>query len=393
MTHILWHSNAPHTNTGYGNQTAIFTPRLKRAGYDVTISAFYGREGAPAINEDGIMELPRLRDPYGNDVIEAHAQMCDTDLVLSLVDPFILNSMVWGELPWAAWVPVDSTPLLPENAAALATAHWIIAMSRFGEGQLRAAGFQHVHYVPLGVETNTFSPIDRQHARAELSQFVGRELRDKFLVISVAANKGQPSRKNFDGMLATFAMFATAHSDALLYLHTDANGLWGGEHLPTMAEAYGIADRVIFPPRYHLLTGLVAPPMLNTIYNAGDVFMLLSRGEGFGIPIVEAQAAGCPVIVTDCSAMPELVFAGKTVPGLPFMAATGAWGRLALVPKAAEALRWAYQQRGDEVLREQARQGALAYDVDHVFTEYMQPAVERMLRQKHAQRPGQRFSR
>jgi glycosyltransferase involved in cell wall biosynthesis len=40
---------------------------------------------------------------------------------------------------------------------------------------------------------------------------------------------------------------------------------------------------------------------------SANVLMLASRGEGFGIPVIEAQACGTPVIVTDWTAQPELV--------------------------------------------------------------------------------------
>lgn len=375
MTHILIHSNGPAIGTGYGTQTRLIAERLKKAGYGVTISAFYGREGAPSINDHGIMELPRVRDPFGNDVIAAHAQFCKADIILSLTDPFALDPLVWGELPWAAWTPVDCAPVLPLTAEVLKSARWVIAMSRFGEAQLRGAGFEDVIYMPHAIETEVFKPSDRQKARQQLGEWVQADLHDKFIVVTVAANKDMPSRKNFDGMFAAFAQFAHAHPDAVFYVHTELQGIWSGEDLRVMVQAYGLADKVFFPPQYPLVTGMIAPTFLNIVYNAGDVFLLLSRGEGFGLPIVEAQAAGCPVIVTDFSAMPELVFAGVTVPSIPIMAATGYWQRLALVPAAAEALAWAYGKRGDVGLRAQARKGALVYDIETVMREYILPAM------------------
>ncbi len=138
---ILWHSNSPSAPSGYGNQTKVFSPRFVRAGHELTISAFYGREGSVMRNEDGIIELPRVTETYGNDIIQAHVRYTNADLVLSLIDPFVLNPSVWSTFPWAAWVPVDSIPMLAANVTALKAARWVIAMSRFGEQQLREAGF------------------------------------------------------------------------------------------------------------------------------------------------------------------------------------------------------------------------------------------------------------
>ena len=49
----------------------------------------------------------------------------------------------------------------------------------------------------------------------------------------------------------------------------------------------------------------IAEHTLNGIYNAFDIFTLPTRGEGFGLPILEAMSAGIPVVVTDYSAHPE----------------------------------------------------------------------------------------
>jgi glycosyltransferase involved in cell wall biosynthesis len=269
---------------------------------------------------------------------------------------------------------------LPETAAVLRQARWVMAMSRFGESQLRHAGFDKVMYVPHGIETEVFKPIDRAKARAEMAEFIHHDLQDQFLIVTVAANKGTPSRKNFDGMLAAFSQFSQDHPNALFYIHAENQGIWSGEDLRALVQAYGVEDKVFFPPQYPLLTGMISPKLLNIVYNAADVLMLLSRGEGFGLPIVEAQASGCPVIVTDFSAMPELVFAGVTVPAIPFMASTGYWQRLALIPAALEALAWAYQHRGDVGIRAQGRKGALAYDIERIMRDYFLPAVRTMER-------------
>ena len=53
-------------------------------------------------------------------------------------------------------------------------------------------------------------------------------------------------------------------------------------------------------------------------YNGLDVLSLCSYGEGFGLPLIEAQACGIPVVTTDASAMSELCGAGWLVSGTPF---------------------------------------------------------------------------
>ncbi len=377
---LLWHSNSPAAPSGYGNQTKLFTSRLAKAGHEVSISAFYGHEGHVHRNADGLLELPRAADLYGNDIIQAHAQYMNADVVFSLIDPFVLRPEVWGRLPWAAWVPVDSAPVLPQNVTALQAARWVIAMSRFGEEQLRTAGFNPL-YVPHGVDTQVYKPGDRRLAREAFARFTGQDVTDKFLVMSVAANKGVPSRKNFAGMLEAFALFAQEHPDAVFYLHTEPEGIWQGENILQLARFYGVADKLILPGQYSIVCGLVSPTLMNDLYNAADVFLLLSRGEGFGVPTLEAQSAGCPVIVTDFSAHRELCFTGWTVPGVPIMLVPGTVQHLAVPSEAANALAamHALQAAGHaEAIRAATREAALAYDVDRVLEEHLQPVLLRI---------------
>jgi len=383
MTKILWHSNGLHAPTGYGNQTSLFTPLIKaHEDYDVSISAFYGREGAPA--RDGhtdILELPRFRDQYGNDIVPGHVGYTKADVVVSLIDPFVLNPMAWGQLNWAAWAPIDCAPVSQENADSLEHATRIWAMSKFGEQALRDAGFDNVDYVPHGVDTETFKPIDRAFARTELERFTGATIGDKFLIVTVAANKGQPSRKNFRGMMAAFAQFHASHPESVWYIHTESRG-YSGENLHEMAESFGITDAVIFPRTYEYTMNLIEPTFLNKIYNAGDVFFLLSMGEGFGIPIVEAQAAGCPVIVTDGSAMAELCLSGQRVRSQRWYAwgarTSGFWA-LADTDDAIDKLKIMHLHRDNTEFREQAREQALIYDYKRVFEQYMLPALAKMV--------------
>lgn len=53
----------------------------------------------------------------------------------------------------------------------------------------------------------------------------------------------------------------------------------------------------------------VSNDQLNLLYNHAFCLLYPSVSEGFGIPIIEAQRTGCPVISTNCSSIPEV--AGK----------------------------------------------------------------------------------
>ena len=56
-----------------------------------------------------------------------------------------------------------------------------------------------------------------------------------------------------------------------------------------------------------VLTGRVDEPALRALYAGATAFVYPSLYEGFGLPPLEAMAAGCPVITSDRSSLPEVV--------------------------------------------------------------------------------------
>jgi glycosyltransferase involved in cell wall biosynthesis len=98
-----------------------------------------------------------------------------------------------------------------------------------------------------------------------------------------------------------------ARKDAYLYLHTDRFGHLDGINLIPVLKAVGAPeDRIRWVNSSQMRAGIAAET-LASIMRSADVLLLASRGEGFGIPVIEAQAVGTPVIVTDWTAQPELV--------------------------------------------------------------------------------------
>jgi len=70
-----------------------------------------------------------------------------------------------------------------------------------------------------------------------------------------------------------------------------------------LAADAGIADRVIF-------TGVVGKDRLEDFYLAGDAYIMLSKFDTFGMVVLEAMAAGLPVIVSDHVGAKDLVEEG-----------------------------------------------------------------------------------
>jgi len=96
--------------------------------------------------------------------------------------------------------------------------------------------------------------------------------------------------------------------------------------------------------------------------------------------VIEAQAAGCPVVVSDFTAQAELGAVGHRIPIDAFDDLDYTLqGSEQCVPKASAilaGLEWAHEQRGNDVLRAAAREFACGYDVDRVMTRHMLPVLE-----------------
>lgn len=74
---------------------------------------------------------------------------------------------------------------------------------------------------------------------------------------------------------------------------------WLYEDVFREAVSSGLEDDIIFcghVPKEHLLL----------LYNAASVFAYPSLYEGFGLPVLEAMACGCPVVSSNTSSMPEV---------------------------------------------------------------------------------------
>jgi glycosyltransferase involved in cell wall biosynthesis len=375
MSRILWLGNPPGVRSGYGEQASLFVPRLMALGHELAVQCNWGVQGMTI--DAGVPYYPS-DNQWGNRVLGTFANHFRADHVIALCDAWVLRPDQWpDEIRVAVWAPVDHYPIPPAVLATLAHEKVRpIGMSRFGETLMADCGLDPL-YVPHGVDRTVFHPRphDRDAIRAELGIPAGA-----FLAGMVAANTASPMlpRKAFPQALLAFSRFAAEHDDAWLYVHSEAEPPEGsGISLEKLTLATRCpTDRVKFPPAsvWHL----GAPTeLVSNLYQAFDVLLNPSMGEGFGIPILEAQACGCPVIASDHSAMTELTQAGWLVQGDPW------WDALQdsflIVPSVGSiygALEAAYEARDDQELRAGASAFADLYDADLVTREHWVPALE-----------------
>ncbi len=293
------------------------------------------------------------------------------------MDAWVCQPEGYGGVPFAPWFPIDMEPLPRVIKEPVSKSIQPIVFSKFGERVAQAAGLD-TRYVPHGVDTALYCPGDRAAARERT-----RLPADRFLVGMVAANKGGghsmgPSRKAFCQQIEAFARFHRRHPDSHLHLHTHkGEGVAGCINLPEFIDYLGIAEAVSFTDGYQQMLG-IPPSLLVDVYRSFDVLLNVSMGEGFGVPILEAQSCGVPVIVGDWTSMSELCWGGWMVDqedSEPYWTPLAGYQRLPHIDAIDEALEAAYQSRDSNVIAEQARHGALPYDADKVTGRYWIPVL------------------
>ena len=117
---------------------------------------------------------------------------------------------------------------------------------------------------------------------------------------------------------------------------------------------------------------------LAAIYSAWDVGLFTNYGEGFGVPQVEAQACGVPIITSNFAASAELASPDSfLVNGQPLWdAGRGTWFNVPFVHEIVQALELAYQRGKKEFPDTVAF--ARQYDANKVFDEGWKPLIEKM---------------
>lgn len=111
-------------------------------------------------------------------------------------------------------------------------------------------------------------------------------------------------RKNYTRLIEAFSEFLKLNKQKFGVIDLVIVGKkgWLYEEILKAPVKYGVKDRVKF-------LDFVPDGDLPALYKNALCFALPSLYEGFGLPVLEAMAEGCPVVVSSTSSLPEI--AGK----------------------------------------------------------------------------------
>lgn len=300
---VLVASDAPWSSSGYANQIRVAAPYLNQM-CDLAIMTTYGLQGN-RLEWQGLPIYPGGGDPFGNDVVQHHAADWRADVVITLKDSFVFRPEAFQGLRWCVMTPVDHEPAPPAVIHVARQAWQPIAYAPNGVRELRKAGLDPA-YAPHAYDPAVFYPGNKAQARAALGLPP-----DAFIVGTVAVNRGGiPSRKAWPQLIEGVAL-ARRKIPNLLYLAHTYHGedrYEGSIPLRHAAMRYGLPS-LLLPDGDAYKHGF-PDEHLRTLYQAMDVLLCVSAGEGFGIPTLEAQACGTPVIAGAWAAQEDIIWGG-----------------------------------------------------------------------------------
>jgi glycosyltransferase involved in cell wall biosynthesis len=310
--HLLWVSDSPDTPSGFGTVTRFVCGGLARRGHTVSV---LGWQSTEASRHDGCAVYPIGRFGFGSDALylyllerrpDAVVVLGDIKWLPSIMPPWVRRHLVMTATPLVLYFPVDGARadgLLPPSwIDLLSYADVAVAMSQYGQAVAERCGVPARH-IPHGVDLERFRPPpDRDEAKRRAG------VADRFVVLSDSRN--QP-RKMLPRLLDIFAAFAAEHPRALLHLHTDPSDTRQATYsYDVLADIrhHGLSGQARVTDGFRMRRGRGLPlSRLAALYQAADVHLLASTGEGFGLPNLQAAAVGAVPLAGAHSACQELV--------------------------------------------------------------------------------------
>jgi glycosyltransferase involved in cell wall biosynthesis len=196
------------------------------------------------------------------------------EYVRILTDDRFLESLAWSYMHWL-YGQVDTVFVNSEHYRKC----WID----------RGFAPEKLKILPRGLDTNLFNPTRRDLTFWPRSGVNGKEVRLLYV--------GRISReKDLDVLATAYKKIRKAGQPVKLYLVGD------GPYAEALAQA--LPDAVFL--------GYLKGEKLARAYASADVFVFPSTTDTFGNVILEAQASGLPVIVSDLGGPKELVADGRT---------------------------------------------------------------------------------
>lgn len=317
-----------HSHTGFGVVTEAIGSRLVALGVDVRVLAMNHR-GEPIKGPLAGRVWPfevlsgYIKNVSGASIDGSLWTTLDPDdewkpdAVLVIADVSGFLNYIGNAVPtWKDARVLHYCPIEGDNLAPAWRQLWSlfspVAMSEYGARVISEHIGRPVPMVYHGVDSEAFYPVSPgRPIRWDGGTFRSKDdckykfgLTGRKVILRADRNV---IRKNFDALISAFVPIAQRDPDVDLVLHCrpmDPEGIDLQGEIMRMPE--DLRERVKFTNLHDTFKGLSVEG-LNVLYNAADIYMTTTGGEGFGLTLAEAMSCGVPVVSTGWAAEIEVV--------------------------------------------------------------------------------------
>lgn len=301
---IVWLTDMDVRGSGYKNLSVPLCTKLTESGHEIKVLG---------INYKGEEHnFPFSIIPCG---VLTHAQamvanlrnMWDFDVMIVALDIPLQEKIMslFPERDFEYWgiFPVEAPPLTRSWAATLNLMDRQFIISEFGTEAAHKVGVSLAEFLPVGIDAEAWkvpTPKERQMLRTSYGYSD-----DDFVVLTVADNQ---ERKFLSRTAQIIQAFKDTHHVSVRWILVTRQNSPVGWKLGDLAADLNLVNE--FMP----LERGMSFKELWSLYAMSDCFLLTSKAEGIGMPVIEAMSVGIPVVATRCTGMEESMTKGGGFP-------------------------------------------------------------------------------
>lgn len=262
-------------------------------------------------------------DPYGRQKFLDLLSTGVYDVVFIIQDAFIVADMIKPmrdayvtlekKFKTVFYFPFDSSPKKEWVEKVIAEMDFPVAYTRYAEKLCLEAVpdlKKKLKVIYHGTNVDEFKPVEDESGKAGVKDFRSKyfagKADGKFLITNV--NRNQSRKDVVRNLMILSELKKRGHKDIVLYLHM-AHSDQGGNIL-VMADHFGLKlqeDFILPSPRVFNPNQGIPVQAINLLYNASQLVLTTTLGEGWGLSVTEAMATKTPVVAPDNTSLTEML--------------------------------------------------------------------------------------